>query len=662
LKPHRSDIDGLRALAVLAVVVYHFFPSWGPGGFFGVDVFFVISGYLITLIMVSELRSETFRFSNFFVRRVERLFPALLVVLAASLVFGWFALLAAEYQALGSQVFAGAGFFANFLFLGEAGYFDAAAETKPLLHLWSLGVEGQFYFLWPLILWLAWRANLRLVWLSVLLGCLSFALAVDGVGREPVANFYSPITRFWEFLAGALLSFLVVPNAAVVKYRESRVADAFSVIGVGVLLSSYLLLDSSLPFSGMWALFPVMGSVLIIGSGEMAWANRKILSNRVLVWFGQISFPLYLWHWPIFSFVLIIDSQFPSRNIRIALFVLSIFLAWVTCRWIEPVLRRGIYRKFKFLFLIFSMALVCLAGFYIARHEGLTFRSAVQLAEKQTQDLDFKLARRLGWLCDEPVYQPSECHYTGLHPSGVVVGDSHAPRIYSALRQLYSERGIDLALLASAGGCPPLLDVVSQTRKGPDDRECLSRLTLPLRAIIDDPSLTAVILVSRGPLYTTGKGFGDFRGNNFSDWVLRFDHEAVGQRSNAEIFSVGLDKTLAELLAAGKKVTFLFDVPEVGFNIATCIRHRPFSIHKKFRDPCGLPRADFEARNFAFKQMILPILRKYPSVHVVDLSAALCDENFCYAGKDDVLFYSDDDHLSHRGADYVVDRLRDQFN
>lgn len=207
---YRSDIDGLRAVAILSVVGFHAFPFWVKGGFVGVDIFFVISGFLISTIIFGNLERNTFSFIEFYSRRIKRIFPALLVVLIACFAFGWFALLADDYKQLGKHMAAGAGFASNIVLWNESGYFDKAAETKPLLHLWSLGIEEQFYIVWPLLLWFAWKSRFNLLAMTFSVVAVSFVLNVRGIRTDAVAAFYSPQTRFWELLVGSVLAWLTL--------------------------------------------------------------------------------------------------------------------------------------------------------------------------------------------------------------------------------------------------------------------------------------------------------------------------------------------------------------------------------------------------------------------------------------------------------------------
>ena len=220
---YRPDIDGLRAIAVLSVVAFHAFPSWIRGGFIGVDVFFVISGYLISTIIFENLDKGTFSFSEFYSRRIRRIFPALLLVLIACFAFGWFALLADEYKQLGKHIAAGAGFISNFILWNESGYFDNSADAKPLLHLWSLGIEEQFYIVWPLLLWFVWKRKFNLLTITIVLAVASFILNLKGVKQDMVATFYSPQPRFWELLCGSLLAWFTLYKKYTFSVIKSKI-------------------------------------------------------------------------------------------------------------------------------------------------------------------------------------------------------------------------------------------------------------------------------------------------------------------------------------------------------------------------------------------------------------------------------------------------------
>lgn len=337
---YRPDVDGLRAVAVISVVAYHGFPTWLPGGFVGVDIFFVISGFLITGIILDDLVRGTFTFADFYSRRVRRIFPALIVVLFASFVAGLIFLLPDEFAQLGRHIASGALFVSNVTLYREVGYFDTSAELKPLLHLWSLAVEEQYYAVWPVLLVLL-RGRLSRGWLLVLaIGLTSFALNVAFVHKQPSAVFYLPLTRFWELMIGGALAYglrrtgpsLLRPSGFIARY-EQGLRNAASVAGAAMLVIAFVVIDVGKGFPGMLALLPTVGAALIVLAGPKAWVNR-FLSLGVMVWIGVISYPLYLWHWPMLAFGRILTVRLLPMT-TLALIALSVVLAWLTYRFVE---------------------------------------------------------------------------------------------------------------------------------------------------------------------------------------------------------------------------------------------------------------------------------------------------------------------------------------
>src|SRR6202171_1672665 len=321
---YRPDIDGLRDIALMLVVNFHAFPEAMPGGFIGVDIFFVISGFLITGILLRELDQRRFSLLTFYNRRIRRIFPALIVVLCATLVLGWLWMLPAAYAQLSTDVFASAAFFSNIALLLQSGYFDIESGKKPLLHLWSLGIEEQFYLFWPLILMLVARMRLSILVAASVIGVASFVLNVALIGPNPVATFYLPFTRAWELLAGAVLA---------CSWNQVRQAGAPSNLraSLGILLIAIAagVLDTKSAFPGWWAILPVAGAALLL-SAPAAWFCRTLLASRPLVWIGLISYPLYLWHWPLLVFFGIIKFGPLTLVERELILGLSALLAWLT--------------------------------------------------------------------------------------------------------------------------------------------------------------------------------------------------------------------------------------------------------------------------------------------------------------------------------------------
>ncbi|HCJ9893807.1 TPA: acyltransferase [Escherichia coli] len=380
---YRPDIDGLRAFAVLPVVIFHAFPEVLKGGYAGVDVFFVISGFLISSIIFSNINKGTFSFLDFYSRRIRRIFPTLLTVLISCLVFGYFAMLPDEYMLLGKHVAGGSFFVSNFVLFLESGYFDTTSITKPLLHLWSLGVEEQFYIVWPILLALLWKRRINLFLVAFTCFLLSFYFNISTIETNPSLTFYSPVTRFWEILAGSMLAWVtihkrdyfsnlknninrVIANATKTKSLDIDYLGGFtSICGLIILTFGYATLTEDIQFPGYYAIIPVSAAVLLIMSGPNAIVNKYILSFPVFIWIGLISFPLYLWHWPLLSFAYIMESGVPSEFIRGALVIFAIALSIFSYHVVESKLRFGGNLTGKTVILTIIMIIVGGTGLYV---------------------------------------------------------------------------------------------------------------------------------------------------------------------------------------------------------------------------------------------------------------------------------------------------------
>jgi len=431
---YRADIDGLRAVAVLSVIVFHAFPGRLTGGFAGVDVFFVISGFLISTIIFENLDRGTFSFGEFYGRRIRRIFPALIVILIASYAFGWWVLLGDEYEQLGKHIAAGAGFVSNIAFWREAGYFDNAAATKPLLHLWSLGVEEQFYIVWPLLLWIAWKRRFNFLLVTIAIAMASLYLNARELLRDPAAAFYLPHIRFWELSSGGALAWLFLNKRdafIVTKAGGHALANLLSVAGVALLAYGFWRINASLHYPGKWTMIPVLGTILLVATPG-AWINRVVLSNRAVVWIGLISYPLYLWHWPLLSFARIAEGGVPARNIRLACVMLSVVLAWLTYRFVERYLRLGAHARTKIAALALIMFVVGGVGYATLRAHGLPGR----LPEFVLTSPEYR--------CPDGHMDNDVCKIGNRNASKTILayGDSHLAHL---LAQLDSKLGKDYA-------------------------------------------------------------------------------------------------------------------------------------------------------------------------------------------------------------------------
>jgi peptidoglycan/LPS O-acetylase OafA/YrhL len=454
---YRTDIDGLRAIAVLSVVGFHAFGV--QGGFVGVDIFFVISGFLISTILLTNLENSNFSFVDFYARRVKRIFPALILVLIASFIMGWFILLPDEYKQLGKHIAGASVFISNFILWNEAGYFDHEAITKPLLHLWSLGVEEQFYIIWPLLLWITWKKKFNLIYTIAIIALISFALDIKDVRSDTTAAFYSPLTRFWELLCGSFIAWLSVTHQKKTLSNNILINNLLSVAGILLVIFCLFALSKDNYSIGPFALLPTSAAVLLILAGSQAWINRVILSNRVLVWFGLISFPLYLWHWPllVFSKLSIADGTISAKATKIIAVLLSILLAWLTYKLIEKPVRFGKSSKTKPLILVVFITIMGGIGYFTYLKNGLDYRVAEILRDGDGSP-KYQGTYQLG-----NCFQGNDKFHFGAcamdkdnsKKTIVLWGDSHAAHFYAGYKTRFGKT-FNIILLSETG-CRPIL-------------------------------------------------------------------------------------------------------------------------------------------------------------------------------------------------------------
>lgn len=540
----RADIDGLRAVAILAVLGYHFFPGGVQAGFIGVDVFFVISGFLITRLLLAAQEAGRFTLLSFYAARARRLFPALLVVLAATALAGWALLYEQERASLGGHLAAGAGFFANLRLWSESGYFDVGIDTKPLAHLWSLGVEEQFYLVWPLLLWLL--AGRR--WMPHAVGLLALAsllAAVALVRHDRDAAFYLPVFRFWELMAGSAVA-LFERSAAFERSRPH--ADRLSIAGFLLLSVGLLLIHSGMPFPGWWALLPVAGTALVIVAGPAAGLNRFLLSNRVMVGIGLVSYPLYLWHWPVLTFSRITLNAEPRAEAMLVLVGVSFLLAWVTWRWIETPLRHGGSGGAKALVLTSLVACVGVGGWHLGRVPGPL--DHVAPAARIPPPPEQLLARNPDVLegCGLPDAGARDLFAHCVHdvrgsPRFALVGDSKAAVLFNGIVRTSSPAGRWLFIggARKEGALTPVLS------SRPEEQYRQPGVRAALDAVRRNPAIETVVIAT-----ATRNLYGLPRDDSI---------EGLAGSPRQEEVVEGLRAFTSELLRAGKKVVLLVDNP-----------------------------------------------------------------------------------------------------
>lgn len=626
---YRSDIDGLRAVAVLGVVIYHAFPKLIPGGFIGVDIFFVISGYLISGILYKGQKTGNFSFAEFYARRIRRLFPALITLLLLCLAYGWLILLPEEFQQVGKHVAAGTLFIQNIIFWQESGYFDTAASLKPLLHLWSLAVEEQFYIFFPPILLLVWKRKWSLVLVSVILLIASFASNLFMSLQSGVADFFLTPYRGWEFLGGSLLAWWHYDRGheeEVPVYRE-----ILSWGGLTLLILGFALIKTGDSYPGWRALLPVVGTLLLMegGAGTIgmgAWVNRKVLSNPAVIWIGLISYPLYLFHWPILSFVHIVKGESPKPGYLLIALVLSVLLSALTYYFIEKRLRhhqsRLMVPSLVTAFLISGLlGLLAWQKVLMPRplpNEIIKFKSALEDKDSLHGLVGLNGPKHL---CFNQI--------GGSSGTTLFFGDSnmqqYAPRIVKLLQNNHGS-GTRGALLLTGGGCSPMPDVTISGNEG------CPELFPKLDDLLEhDKSIDSIVIAARWDLYFAKDTSYLFRGDRLCEKATK-------------------DKVLARfgelihlLVQQGKKVSVVLSTPNDGVLDPRHFYKRDFvGSYSKTLKPFS--KQDHINKNGALEHEIATVVLANGG-EIIDPLDSLCVNGICIAENEDGPIRYDINHL-----------------
>ncbi len=563
------------------------------------------------------------------------------------------------------HIAAGAGFFSNFALWNEAGYFDNSSETKPLLHLWSLGIEEQFYIVWPLLLWVAWKKKFNLLTITILVLAISFYLNVKGIKKDAVATFYSPQTRFWELLCGSVLAWVTLYKKdscstfrtkldgylASIVYREKPVVDGnalsnvISFIGMSLLVYGFWKITKEARFPGTKALLPVLGTVLIIAAGPTAWINRTILSNKIAVWFGLISFPLYLWHWPLLSFARIVEGEVPSRNIRIAAVVLSIALAWLTYKLVERPIRFGGRSKHKVSVLVLLMFIVGSVGYATYTNDGFDFRAYHQELTSNSKSYtdSIRVTERSAECFEIPyAYRKPEEWFCNLGKIDAAVkyfayGDSHALSMVPALEKLAVEKNINIQFTGTSG-CPSLLGIQSMRGEQNIDKYNCSELNERIFNHIKDSKIKNVLLINRWLYYTDSL-------SRPSEWnpIARDINMPVSRESSTKDLIWAVQNTVLRYSSIGVNVIFIEDNPQQTWDPKDALRkvgaieNRILKLSVKLEEHVNNQRPINEViRNSGAKS--------------ISFDEILCNGKICPLVDNSKFLYSDDDHLSVEGS------------
>ena len=597
----------------MLVLNYHAFPEAMLGGFIGVDIFFVISGFLITGIIGRELDQQRFSLVvGFYNRRIRRIFPALIVVLAATLVLGWLWMLPAAYAQLSADVFASAAFFSNIALLLQSGYFDIESGKKPLLHLWSLGIEEQFYLFWPLILMLAARLRLSILATASVIALASFVLNVALIGSNPVATFYLPFTRAWELLAGGAL--------ACGWSRISQTAGASNwraAVGLLLIAAAAAVLDPHRAFPGWWALLPVAGSVLLL-SAPAAWGSRHVLASRPLVWIGLISYPLYLWHWPLLVFFGIVKFGPLTLNERELILLASTLLAWLTYRLVEMPFRFGRPSAIRIAGLCAGMLLIAAAGGVVVAGRGFDSRLPPEIrkmADVWTDASKWRVHECLLDLDREMSFADS-CVDRDRRPLLFIWGDSTAGALMPGFRKAQETHDFGIAQFTSSSCIPALNADIANT---PNCRAINDKVLSLARKIRPD------IVLLHGT------------------WEQHLDNVA--------------ETVVALKKATSARIVVLGAVPAWRRGLPSEVL-RYFMLHHSLIPPRSTDASPSDIYDAVMRARLVPLGAEF-----ISASDALCNADGCLTRIGDSardISASDQVHLTEKGAVFLVQSIIDQ--
>ena len=650
---YRPDIDGLRAIAVGSVVVFHAFPWLVPGGYVGVDVFFVISGFLITTNILGGLSTGTFTIRGFYDRRVRRIFPALAVVLATTYALGWVTLFDKEFEQLGKHVAGGAFFVSNLFLWAEAGYFDTASEVKPLVHLWSLGIEEQFYIVWPLVLWAMSRFGRRtgstLVASTALLMAGSFTLGL--LALDSVGGYYSPINRFWELLIGALLAIVSFGRLTPLLERlGERRAHAGATLGMALVIVPMFALDGTSSFPGWNAIPPTVGAALLIASGPTTWWGRHVLSHRLMIGIGLISYPLYLWHWPLLVYARIMSSGVPAAGIRVGAVAIAVVLSYLTYRLVERPLRFNRRRGVVVIGLVAAVATIGGVGVYTNAQGGLNGRGFndinIAIDPGDVRDIDLLSRPSCGLTpAVQELFADCRVDVRGA-ASYALIGDSKASTLIGG----FMRTSRDDAYWTIIGGTRGLGSAVPLVSAEPSYERFQPLIVPAIEAVTTDPRIEVVVLqgavraMFESPIET-----------NFA-WLP--------DSPNYTKVETGLRETIRRLVDGGKKVVLLVDNPALAAPEDCSERRSTIGVLNSLlvtdNDACAVTRADFLDQTEKYRDLLTSVAAEFAEdVSVFDPTDVYCDATTCDHIIEGVRLYSYTDHPSDDAADLVGRRLND---
>ncbi|WP_018927570.1 acyltransferase family protein [Pseudomonas umsongensis] len=629
---NRRDIDGLRALAVIPVVLFHFGFSTFSGGFVGVDVFFVISGFLITSILFREIGAQRFSFVDFWARRARRIIPALSVVLLATLALGWLLLTAKDFSELGRTVRYQSLFISNILFMREDGYFQPASELKPLLHTWSLAVEEQYYIFFPLLMVLLMRHVRHWRWMLFAMLLVSFGLNIAYIDRKPDVAFFSLPTRAWELLCGAMLAVLPASKQAVRPWLYQSVGVA----GLTAVLVAVFTFDKATVFPGWAALLPVLGATALIWSGGYGstWSGQ-VLSARALVWIGLLSYSLYLWHWPVYVYAnaTSIDGIQPLE--ATGWMLLALGLAWLSWRFVELPFRERLLlagRKPVLLGGLLAMIALAVTGSMVRSADGFPQRLTGKALE-YAQSREWRAGQMKCMLVTSDKELDKACLVGGneeIPATQMFWGDSHAAALLPAIESSAKREGRPVWLY-SMSACPPVLSNDLRQRCKDFNEQTMERV----RSL----QIKDVVLASNWNLYIYGREDGDKK-------VLLNQYDNMAQAE--ERMAMALKARVAAIRGAGAQVWLFKEVPLQ--RKGSIDRLTSLARIGRSAEGLGRPLEEHLARQRFLNTLFDSLSAADSGVHVIDPTPLMCVGQICSIEVNGHSQYKDEDHLSDAGS------------
>ncbi len=624
---YRPEIDGLRALAVLPVIFYHLSAGLVPAGFLGVNVFFVISGYLITGVLAADLRQGRFNLWGFYERRARRILPALFLVIAACVLPAAAIMLPGQHADFGLAILAAVGFVSNLLYHGSTGYFMPSADVMPLLHTWSLAVEEQFYLFFPVILYVAWRLGPRsLPAVVALFGLASLGISLWLSQTDPAANFYLLSARAWELMAGAMM--------ALWRQRPPRIlAELVTFIGLALIAFSYAFPTGGSPVTGMPALLPVTGAALFLWAGNGTGVGR-ILAMAPMRWIGLISYSAYLWHWPILAFWRLRGEEVtPTSGAMIV--AATLILAACTFVFVEsPFRNRGASAAFPARALVpfLGVGAAALILFGLLPIMPLASGAGSNRSDAATIEARLDTNFGLGMACEGSFTLDPSCR-TSDRPEVLLWGDSYAMHIAPAIRAAGDWGGM---IQMTKSSCAPVLGLsVAPTEYAADWYLGCLRFNDEVFAWLAGASSVRIVVLSTN----LNVLFNDLR---------RADGSLIPAAEASVAVGAALLDTAQRIRSLGIEVVIVSPTPATGKDIGQCLASA--ALAGGLSAACDFPLADSASVN----QQAITFLRGLSDqIPLIDLTALICPDGQCATRKGDVFIYRDPGHLSVEGAEWL---------